>query len=289
VQGDTAKLAARFSAYQRARGFSDDTLRVRVMVVRLFDAWLEPRSILTARRADVEGFLRDRTRCSPSSRNNYLSHLRAFYWWAMREGLVESDPTALVERARVRKRVPRPIGEADFARALALADRRMRVWLLLAGVAGLRVQEIAGLRVDDLMFDAGVLVVVEPKGNTERTVPIHPALAEALRDYGVPTHDPLFPAHGDPGRRPMARRSIGYTANNYLAGLGIGSTMHKLRARFATMTYRSSRDLLLVAKLMGHSSTLTTEDYVALTPGADAVKVVMTLAAGPQHPSLFDA
>jgi integrase/recombinase XerD len=286
---DSRQLAAGFATYQRARGFSDDTVRARLLVLRLFASWMEPAGLLEAERHHVERFLADQRRCQPTSKNSYLSHLRAFFHWCQRDGHVAANPTALIDRARVRKRVPRPITEADFFQAVRMADRRMRAWLLLAGVAGLRVKEIAGLRIDDLWWDAGIIVVSDPKGHEERTVPMHPVLELALRDYGLPLRDPLFPSYGDPRRGPLTRKAIGQAGNLYLHDLGIASTMHKLRARFATLTYRESRDLVLVARLMGHKSTLTTEDYVLVTPGADAVKVVTSLPVGDQHPTLFDA
>jgi site-specific recombinase XerD len=286
---DSRQLAGGFASYQQARGFSTETIRVRLVVVHTFATWLEPMGLLDVHREHVEGFLADRKRCQDGSKNSYLSHLRAFYHWAMREGRVEIDPTALIDRARTRKRLPRPITEADFFQAVRMADRRMRAWLLLAGVGGLRCKEIAGLQLDDLWWDAGIIVVSDPKGNEERTVPMHPVLELALRDYGLPLRDPLFPCYGDPRRGPLSRKTISRTGNAFLRDLGIPSTMHKLRTRFGTLTYRNSRDLLLVAKLMGHKSTATTEAYVAFTPGADAVKVVTSLPVGDQHPTLFDA
>src|SRR5215471_11855606 len=47
-------------------------------------------------------------RC-PDTRRSELSHLRSFYRWAIREGLLTTDPTVGIETPKVPCRLPRPM------------------------------------------------------------------------------------------------------------------------------------------------------------------------------------
>jgi len=51
-----------------------------------------------------------------------------------------------------------------------------------------------------------------------------------------------------------------------LAGIRPQITIHSFRAGFATVLYRTTQDLLLVAHALGHKDVRTTEKYIAIAP-----------------------
>ena len=73
--------------------------------------------------------------------------------------------------------VPRPAPDLVIRAALAAADDRTRLMILLAVLAGLRRAEIAGLHTSDY---AGGVLTVRGKGGRTRMVPAHPLLAARL-------------------------------------------------------------------------------------------------------------
>ncbi len=91
--------------------------------------------------------------------------MRGFYRWAHTHGLVERDPTYLLHRPALPRRLPRPIPDDRLAVALDRASARVRPWLYLAAYAGLRCCEIARGRSDDWQRDLGVIVVVGKGGD----------------------------------------------------------------------------------------------------------------------------
>ena len=66
---------------------------------------------------------------------------------------------------------------------------------------------------------------------------------------------------GQPGH--LRAHNVSHLANGHLHDLGIAHTLHCLRHRFATVVYRRSRDIVLTAELLGHSSMNTTRGYAA--------------------------
>lgn len=212
------------------------------------------------------------------SRATELSHLKSFYKFCLLEGLVDRDPTIRIQRPKVPRRLPRPMPEDDLEMALDLAGQEVRTILMLAGFAGLRAKEIAGLRGEHVLWehDPPMLLIVEQKGGGESAVPVCSYLAGQLAL--LPRSGWMFPRHdGNPGPTPpwlISRR-----ANRFLHSIGIGHTLHSARHRYGTKVYRSSgRDLRLTQDLMRHASPVSTALYTWCDPeeGARAVEALPT-------------
>jgi integrase/recombinase XerC len=220
--------------------------------------WLNPVIAWDATSDDVEGFI-DARKVGPRTRYQWLSNLHAFYEWAIRHGLTDDDPTATVMRPRLHGTLPRPIGDSDLAYSLSVAAPQMRAWLLCGALAGMRCAEIAGLKRPDVIEGQERLRILG-KGRKERIVPLHPELLAALRCSGLPRTGPVFTRpHGGPWSPPAVSRSV----SAFFTDLGIDATAHQLRHWFATQTYATSGDLLVVQNLLGHSSPTTTAVYTA--------------------------
>lgn len=251
-------------------GVRPTTIRCRAGVLDAVRRHLK-HSILTASREELETFLA--RPLSQESRRAYRSHLRCFYEWAVEESVIRTDPSRRIPAFRVPPTVPRPITGSDLDQAINSASGRMRAWLLLMALGGLRCCEVAALRPDDVMqTNEGVLLFLrECKGGGTATVPAHPAVVEALA--ALPIRDGAWwTCNAD---------SVSAQTNTYLKSLGIPSTAHKLRHYAATSWYRSSGyDLLITAQLMRHTSVRTTQVYAQLDPvrPAEVVgKVAFTL------------
>lgn len=170
---NTDQLIAGHHLDQGRRGVLPSSVRRRDEAVRAFARYLEPRGLLEATRGDVEEFL-DRRHIGARTRYTWLSHLHAFYAWAEREELSSNDPTARIVRPRLRRSLPRPADTDQLRQALEVADPQRRCWVLLAAFMGLRCQEIAGIRREDVLEADGVLRVVKGKGGKERLLPSTP-------------------------------------------------------------------------------------------------------------------
>lgn len=197
------------------------------------------------------------------ARATELSHLRQFYKWAQRHGRRLDEPTALIPRPKLPRRLPRPIHEDDLSMALELAPDRERSWLLLAGWAGLRCCEIAGLRAEH--FGGGVLLIEESKGGDVETVPLSTWLRAQLATCNLPRSGWLYLTRDGTNRR-MPAHLLSQHGNAYLRSVGVDATMHQLRHRFGTVAHEVTGDLRKTQELLRHRTPVSTQLYTHVNP-----------------------
>jgi integrase/recombinase XerD len=256
----TGDLIDTYTDHMRRRGLATGTIDKRTSALRMLAAHgplleLDTETIerfLDARRGRGGG-LDARTRVC------WLSHLRCFYQWAVAHEHTTVDPTARLVRPRLRRRLPRPVSECDYQRAVTSAPTALlRAWLLLAGNAGLRCAEIAGLAGGDVGERS---IRVLGKGGRERVIPMHPRIEPVARTW--PSSGPVFvdAATGLPYTAAQVSRLVGA----HLRRAGITASAHQLRHRFASEVYAATGDLAVVAELCGHESIETTRIYALVS------------------------
>lgn len=281
-------LVEGYVAHQRRRGLGERGIKRRRYTLLALGRWIQPRPLVEASRADIESWVDELVIAGIESRTRYwhISNLACFFRWAVLEELLDVDPTVRIQRPKVSRLLPRPIEQQDLDVALAAADPRMRAWLTLAAYAGLRAQEIAGLRRQDLRDRRSppVILVVNGKGDKERIVPLNPECAAALRAFGLPRSGWLWPGQ----RGPLQPGTVTKYCSRFLHGLGIDATIHCLRHYFGTEVYqRSGKDLRLTQELLGHSSPSTTAIYTRWDQRA-GFKVVGELHRALDEPTVDD-
>jgi integrase/recombinase XerC len=254
-------VIAAFATWQATRGFSTATIRRRNLSLGTFAAYVAPLDITNATGELAEEWLSGFT--APRTRHAYRSDLRSFFAWARKRGLVAADPMTDVEPIRVPRSLPRPVPVAMLPAIIDTARQPLRTGLALAGFAGLRRAECCALVTGDVDLEAAMLTVRNGKGGKDRSVPIHPALAELLGDQPMPSGCRLVP---------LVPSKLGAAASTHLRALGLPYTLHNLRATFATELARiANGNLLLVAEALGHESIQTTQGYVRLA-GSEALR-----------------
>ena len=197
---------------------------------------------------------------APQSRKAYTGHARAFFRWMIVTGRMTSDPCEMLTRPKVPKPLPRPIAEADLARAVAAASAKVAAMITLMSDCGLRCMEVAQLSWADISVSDGQtwLVVRNGKGARDRIVPVGEKVQRALRRHGTKARGPVF--LGRDGHQ-IQPHSVSQIVNTHLRRLGIASTAHKLRARYATLA-AGVVDTPLVAQLCGWESLDTARHYI---------------------------
>jgi integrase len=241
-----------YLAYTLASGSGRETIRLRRHYLGVSARHCIPTGPWQATVDDLTAVLAT-PGWAPETRKSARSSLRSFYRWGVDTGKTTTDPARALPRVRVPLGAPRPTPRDVVTRALAAADDRGRLMLLLALLAGLRRAEVAKVHRDDMEPGAeGWSLRVVGKGGRVRTVPLHPLLAEtmAARPSGY-----LFPGKADGHLSPDR-------AGRIIADLlGPGWTAHTLRHRFSTECYSHDHDLFAVQRLLGHSRPETTQRY----------------------------
>ncbi len=260
-----------FVVHLRYRNLADATIEHYRRTIRHLRDTLGP--LDTVDIAALETYL---MRFAPNTRRSEMCRLKNFYRWARSTGHLPADPTVALVSPRVPECLPRPISETDLRRALHTSPRVVRICLLLAGWAGLRAAEIAALSVEDLRFDDEPEVrIAESKGRHEDLIPLSPWLASQLLACELPSAGWLFPKRGDYTVH-RDRSSISSSACRHLHTLGIPGGLHSLRFRFATQSYRATRELYVTQALMRHRDPASTVRYTKLDT-RDLAEVVALL------------
>lgn len=253
-----------FEMDQKRRGLQPNTLVLRSRQLNLYEREMGPLKDATAE--DIEGWL-DKRQISAKTRSCYLTTFSAFYKWALKIERVTADPISKIERPKVHNGMPNPIPEAALARAIKAAKPMMKCWLVLEAYAGLRCQEVCYLEDVDIKYDENRIHVRRGKGGKERSVPLHPVIIAALKEYEAPREGRLWPL--------CTPASVSQKINRYLHGLGITHTAHKMRHRFGTVAYAASgQDILTTQRLLGHSSPQTTAVYAGVSDEAATATVL---------------
>ena len=260
------------------RGLSENTLASYGYDLRQVAVFLESqsRNLLTARRDDLLAFLALQVQegRSPRSLSRYLSGLRQFYQWALREGRIRNDPSALIESPKLGRGLPKALGEDQVEALLAAPDTdkplglRDRTMLELMYATGLRVSELVGLELAQINRNQGV-VRVTGKGGKERLVPLGEEAADWLQRYLATARPELLKGAECPyvfvtaRRSGMTRQAFWYAIRKYAAQAGITQDVspHMLRHSFATHLLNHGADLRVVQLLLGHSDLSTTQIY----------------------------
>lgn len=261
------------------KGLSDNTLSSYTRDLRQFNQWLINErgvSILGAERADLERYLGARLQQgqSPRSSARFLSCVRGFYRFLLREGRLQLDPTLDIDSPKIGRPLPKSLSEADVERLLEAPDLespleyRDRTMLELLYACGLRVSELTSLQLVQVSINQGV-VRVFGKGSKERLVPMGEEAQAWLQSYmrgarvdllkGVPS-ETLFPSKRG---TTMTRQAFWYRIKLYAQRAGISKALspHTLRHAFATHLLNHGADLRVVQMLLGHSDLTTTQIY----------------------------
>lgn len=268
----TGAVAEHLRHLQR-RNLRPGTINQRRLTLGRMRRHLEGRDLLDATTDDLVIYL-DRD-IGAEARACETSHLKGFYSWAHRAGMIDEDPSLDVVRPRVARRIPRPIPTEDLERALDGAPERVRPWLLLAAYCGLRACEVAALRREDVLDrnEPPILVVVDGKGGKQRVVPIPDELLTEMRTWPMPARGLMWRKE-DGTRAAVPPHLVSRLCNDYMHSIGIGQTLHQLRHWYGTAIYQTTSDLRLTQELMGHASPVTTAGYAAWSPkkAADALR-----------------
>lgn len=257
-------LLYNFGRYQRRRNLSPLTIHHRHHQLRSFANFLADHrrrgGLLAATDRDIDAWL-DAHDPSPSTRGVYMSYLAAFYRWAVKQGLLAANPVDRMDRPRPRQRLPRPIDDDELTIALSEADARMRAWLLLGRLQGLRVSSMARLRVEGV-DRRSMTLRVWAKGNREHAMPLHDDVLRALDAYGMPRDGWVFTKETvGMEDEPLTPATISRYIGRFFRDLGSDATAHMLRHGFVTKVVSDTGDITVAADLAGHRSIETTKGY----------------------------
>jgi integrase/recombinase XerD len=220
--------------------------------------------------------------------NNFSQRQKEVVQTKQRKHTLEHINTTFKEKSMSQARV---LTERELRKVLNFCNTqphaaRNRAMLLCTHQAGMRVGEVAALRICDVLAADGAILeeislsASQTKGNNSRTVLVPKKLRDELEDYMkqrfglkdllavtyTDTQRALFPTQKNPKR--------GFTANTlcqlfhkiYKSSQMTGATSHSGRRTFITKLADKGVGVRVLMALAGHKSIATTQRYIELNP-----------------------
>lgn len=265
----------RFLWYARQHDWPDDPRSIDSWMLREFLAYASN----ARNRWGTEGNGSENCR-EPSKTGGwrYYRTLRAFFRWAVAEKLLEQNPLANIKVKPPNEQSPKPYTSEELQRLVAVCDMdfangaqflgcRNKVIILLYATTGLRLSELANLKLHEFNLEAGRGTVIG-KGGRQRPFAIQPLAKKALWKYLALRECRVKPSAGEwlwiteeGTRLTVDGLHIAFRRIKKRAGIdGVGA-VHRLRHTFALNALRELRDPFLVQLLLGHKTLEMTRRY----------------------------
>jgi integrase len=246
-------LVEEYAEWMRSWSAAERTIKQRTAFAeRVITAWGGGPTV-----DKIQAFLADPA-WSAFTRRTYHAHVSSLCKWLFMAEWIDVNPMASGDVIAPRRppSEPRPLSEAEVARVLEAAQGRIRDWILLALLAGLRIHEIAKLRGEDVTEEG---LYVDGKGGKRTTLPIHPDLWEMAQRY--PRTGYWFPT---PNGGHTSSDTMSMAVGRLFHSLGIEGSIHRCRHTYGTRLLRAGANIRVVQKLMRHASLQTTAGYMAV-------------------------
>ncbi len=214
--------------------------------------------------------------------NSYVTYHKSFavfFRWCVNEGYMETNPADGMEMPKTEKKLPPKLTRQEALRIMETAANmpypykflKYRNHAIFATFlyAGLRKQELLGVKYSDVDLENRSIFIRQGKGSKDRIIPIGGSLATILDRYLLErrrlnkTCPEFFTS---------LNRNVGFTGTGLKRLIekmnqasGIKFSAHKLRHSFATMMLEGGCDIYSLSRMMGHADIKTTTIYLAAT------------------------
>ena len=260
------------------RNFSPKTIRAYGDDLAQFVAWLEsvrvdwdqPRRM---GRQDVEAFLHHLSGqgLTGVSRARKLAAIRKFFAFLHESGAIQTNPAAAVRGARREEKEPAILFKEQYKALLYEASDDPRDYAIIMTFlqTGIRLSELAGLKLEDVDLENRLLTVRQGKGRKDRQIPLVDEEVKALRNYLhratelILDDEVLFLAKNGTSLNVSSVKAI---VAKYVKKAGIRKrvSVHTLRHTFGAHKADKHMSLATLQALMGHKKKETTLKYIHL-------------------------
>lgn len=217
-----------------------------------------------------------------------LAALRSFFAYYYKRGMLHNNPTVIVDMPKLHKKEIIRLDNDEVAELLDYVEhgadqmsgmkkvyfeknkvRNLALFTLLLGT-GIRVSECVGLDIEDIDFKNNRIKIVR-KGGKEDFVYFGEEVADALVCY-MEVRERITTKEGHEHALFLStqkRRICVQSVENLVTDCAKHVTTikhitpHKLRSTYGTSLYRETRDIYLVAEVLGHNDVNTTRKHYA--------------------------
>lgn len=261
------------------RGLSDNTLSAYKNDLSKFIKYLQKQNINNlskTTREDISSYMWSEKKqgLSENSLSRNLAAIKVFCRFLLRERIISTDPTDMMESPKLWKRLPQTLSLREVESLLSAPNikrnqgLRDRAILEIMYATGMRVSEVTNLHIQDVNLDVGFVRCIG-KGQKERIIPVGKRSVHFTSRYIDQVRPKLLKNRTGSalflsrlGGR-MSRQSIWKIIKGYakMAKIKKAIRPHTLRHSFATHILQGGADLRAVQEMLGHSDISTTQIY----------------------------
>lgn len=215
-------------------------------------------------------YLKNERGLSAGTINNYISSIRFFYTYVLQK---EWNPYKFPRMKRYTQVPVIPPKEDIQALIDETKNLKHKSFLVLIYGSGLRVSEVASLKIGDICSKTMRVRVENAKHNTNRYTILSEMALRVLREYfkeyfsniAYTRDDWLF--LGQDGKRHISPKTIKNVMIKSRDRLNLDSRIsaHTLRHSFSTHALESGTELVFIQQMLGHKNIRTTMGYLHLT------------------------
>ena len=276
-----AQVAAYEAWMKNENGWSEENIRGRRYLANSFCDWLDERGIYlaTISIADIDEFMTRYRLAGTYSRvtiQSYARRLRTFIRYAEMQGLCAQGLAEGIIPSRTfhGDTIPPRLTRNDVLKLLstaegeAIVDIRDRAILMFLITYGLRANEVAGLRLNDINWEEELVSVRCVKPGRTHLYPLSHGVGQAvlryLREIRPPCKERELFLRIKAPIRPLSLISIGYIVRSRLTRLGINCKKmgpHSLRHAAAQHLLDEGMSMKEIGDYLGHRSLSSTSVY----------------------------
>jgi integrase len=224
-----------------------------------FAAFIGLKAAAETRPKDVIAWVESHPEWNQTTRAGAITAVKRAFRWAARQGHIPADPVVAAEKPQARRRQSILDGPAIARIFAAVSDRPFLDLLTALRDTGARPSEVMKVRAEHARPDRRTWVLeskTTARTGEARKVLLTPAVVAITRRLMAAHPDgPLFRNQDD---APWTRNAMACRFARLRARLGLGreATAESFRHRFATDLLLAGVSPAIVAKLMGHTSTV---------------------------------
>lgn len=215
---------------------------------------LGDKQVIHCNSKDFQSYLDNYQFTSVSQQNQVINAIRFLYKF----GLNKKYDKVSFKRPKSEKKLPRVIDGEFIKEQLSKIDNiKHKAILTLTYSVGLRVSEIVNLKIEDIDSKRMLIHIKNAKGRKDRLVPLSSNVLNLLREYFKQFKPIEYLFNGQNSNQ----YSIQSCQKLYKKYIDENTSIHTLRHSSATNLLESGTDLRIIQKILGHSSSKTTEIY----------------------------
>ena len=261
----------RFQAYLARRQFSPHTVASYTIDLRLFFAEI---AVPLARVSfhEVDQFVERQHQHGRAwaTINRRLNALKHFFDFCLDQQWVAGNPVKPSHCVRRGRPLPKALAGEHVQRLFAQIAHPMDRALFLAMLrCGLRVSEVAQLKLAQIDWEQQALHILQGKGRKDRRVYMSPDMVASL-------HQCLEQHPGDRAQgyifwnrkrrqRPLSVKAIQKKMERYAKAAGIIASCHSLRHTFASNLLEHGAEVVAIRDFLGHSQIASSERYAKIS------------------------